>query len=172
LAAFVALFITSLNLLPIGQLDGGHVVYGLFGFKNHKRIATVFFVGLIFYAGLGIPYIRPELPFDQLIVYVPFYLFYLYICFSGLQLSTKDTVMYVMIIFAAQFLLMFLLPKVEGYYGWLLFGLLIGRFIGVQHPPSEIEQPLDSKRVVLGWLTLLVFLLCFTPAPIRDKIIE
>jgi membrane-associated protease RseP (regulator of RpoE activity) len=47
-AVYFALFITSLNLLPIGQLDGGHVVYGLFGYKKHKAIATVFFVGSCF----------------------------------------------------------------------------------------------------------------------------
>lgn len=45
------LLITALNLLPVGQLDGGHIVYALFGSK-HKIIARVFFF-LLLLIGLG-----------------------------------------------------------------------------------------------------------------------
>lgn len=39
-AAWFGLFVTSLNLLPIGQLDGGHVAYALWG-RRQKTMALV-----------------------------------------------------------------------------------------------------------------------------------
>jgi membrane-associated protease RseP (regulator of RpoE activity) len=46
-AAWFGMLATSLNLLPIGQLDGGHIVYALFGPKGHKVISYATFVGLV-----------------------------------------------------------------------------------------------------------------------------
>ncbi|MCX7877395.1 MAG: site-2 protease family protein [Ignavibacteria bacterium] len=47
------LFVTALNLLPVGQLDGGHIIYALFGSKS-KYIARTFFALMLFMGLLGL----------------------------------------------------------------------------------------------------------------------
>jgi hypothetical protein len=45
-AGWAGLLITSLNLLPAGQLDGGHLIYSLFGEKS-KRVRPIVLVILV-----------------------------------------------------------------------------------------------------------------------------
>lgn len=47
------LLITSLNMMPVGQLDGGHISYTMFGDK-HKYIANIVFGLLVFFGLAGL----------------------------------------------------------------------------------------------------------------------
>jgi len=44
-AGWIGLLVTSLNLMPVGQLDGGHVAYALVG--RRQRLVAWFFIGAL-----------------------------------------------------------------------------------------------------------------------------
>jgi membrane-associated protease RseP (regulator of RpoE activity) len=102
-AAWVGFLLTTLNLLPVGQLDGGHIAYALFG-RFHKRISQLF-----------------------LFVLLPLGIFF--------------------------------------WPGWLVWIFLLA-LLGTRHPPTlDDSLPLDRRHVILGWIALAMFVLCFTPTP-------
>jgi membrane-associated protease RseP (regulator of RpoE activity) len=55
MAAWVGLLATSLNLMPIWQLDGGHIAYAIWGRGPHKKISIVGISTLMVLGLLGWP---------------------------------------------------------------------------------------------------------------------
>lgn len=170
LAGYLALFFTALNLLPIGQLDGGHILYGLVGAQWHGKVSTVLFTLLIFYSGLGWVKMQ-DLTTDStegmlgFIFQVAIYLYIVYICTYSMIREKKDRWMFAAIMLAVQFVLASFFG-LEGYSGWLLFAVLLGRVVGIQHPGAVENRPLSTGRKILGWLAFIIFILCFTPQPL------
>lgn len=53
MAAWIGLLVTSLNLMPVGQLDGGHGTFALFGPRAHRLIGRFAFVVMAVMSVLG-----------------------------------------------------------------------------------------------------------------------
>jgi membrane-associated protease RseP (regulator of RpoE activity) len=104
-AGWIGLLVTSLNLLPIGQLDGGHIVYALFG-EKHQLIAKITIPILIV---------------------------------MGITL----------------------------WPGWIVWAILM-LIMGYKHPPVVYPHiQLDKSRKFIGWISLAIFILTFTPMPVQ-----
>ena len=52
-AAWVGLLVTALNLIPSGQLDGGHALYAVFGGRAHRWTGRIAFVVMAVLSVLG-----------------------------------------------------------------------------------------------------------------------
>jgi len=62
LAGWVGIFITAMNLLPVGQLDGGHILYTLIGRKAHA-VAYLVIAG-----GVAMMFIQQTYTFSLLFI--------------------------------------------------------------------------------------------------------
>lgn len=117
-AGWFGLFVTSMNMIPVGQLDGGHISYTMFGERKHYNISVVSFIGLFV---LGI---------------------------TGMIEATLE------------------MNMGFGWSGWLFWALILYFIIKLKHPPVMDPTPLDNKRMILGYISFIIFILSFSPAPI------
>lgn len=169
LAGLLALFFTALNLMPIGQLDGGHVIFGIFGNELARKISSVLFTIFVFYAGLGVidigmmenTGVSGSLNFLFIIVA---YTYFLYLCAFSMFGKTKDRWTFAALMMASQFVIHTAFD-LDGYEGWLLFSLILGRFIGIYHPPVIDNEPMTIGRQIIGIIAMIIFILSFSPAP-------
>lgn len=110
-AAWVGLLVTALNLIPSGQLDGGHAIFAVFGERVHRYTGRIAFVVMASLSVLGAVYFSSP---------------------SG-----------------------------------FLIALILAIMMRVRHPEPWDQTPLDTRRLVVAVITLLIFVLCFTPFPVK-----
>jgi membrane-associated protease RseP (regulator of RpoE activity) len=110
-AAWVGLLVTALNLIPSGQLDGGHAIYAVFGKRVHHFTGRIAFVIMTALSIVGFVYFNSP---------------------SG-----------------------------------FLIAVLLGIMMRIRHPEPFDQTPLDAKRKVIAFLTLVIFALSFVPFAIR-----
>lgn len=162
---FLSLFFTALNLLPIGQLDGGHVIYGMFGRENAANVAKITVILLLFFGGTGFADFR-NLEKDY--YWIAFYLIFLLYTLNILMQvpPTYKVVLVAATIFLTQVLLKLYFPSIQPSLIWLIYSLLAVRVIGVEHPAAYNEHIVNRPRQILGWIAIIIFILCFTPSPL------
>nr|WP_272503097.1 site-2 protease family protein [Salinibacter ruber] len=170
-AGWLGLFFTALNLLPVGQLDGGHVLYALLGDAWHRRFAQAFVFVLLFSGGIGfmdgmqqsLQDVSPWLGRASWIILAAIYYGYLYKIFGGTDRRTWAGLVGLLLGVGAAMALGW---TGLGWTGWLVWSLLIIFLVRVKHPPVLRPQRLTPGRRILGYLAIAIFILCFSLQPL------
>jgi Zn-dependent protease len=109
-AGWIGLVVTALNLLPVGQLDGGHIAYSLFGRRYARAIGVGTFLVML---GLGLTVWPGLLTWAILIVVIA--------GFSHLpaldDITPPDPKRFALGAFALVLLLAIVIPLPEGFMG-------------------------------------------------------
>lgn len=173
-AGWLGLFFTALNLLPVGQLDGGHVLYALVGPTWHKRLARSFVVLLLLSGSIGFVIdVFPSLAersatlgqFSWFILSGIVY-FFLSKVFDGEHRLIAPILLGIISITVLSQLNPDFFGEF-GYSGWFVWCLLIVYLIKIEHPPVLQPQELTRGRKALAIACIFIFVLCFSFAPLR-----
>ena len=136
------LFVTALNMLPIGQLDGGHITYSMFG-RAHAKIARYFW-GFMIALGLGGVLGMLNEFFQQE--------------FKNLILRGFDQILSPVLEFIGSVAPWYY----EGWVGWIFWALLTKFFVKLDHPPIHSNDDIGPGRRAVGWFALSILALCFS----------
>ncbi len=136
------LFVTSLNMIPIGQLDGGHIIYAMFG-KLHAKIARVAWGVLLFLGVLSLVAVA----YDLLKIDSP----------NSIILSLQN-----MLLPGLTWIKVNLPFVYQSWFGWLVWAGITKFFIKLDHPPVIDNSDIGSVRQALGWFTLAILILSFS----------
>ncbi len=102
-AGWLGYLVTAINLFPVGQLDGGHIMYALIG-EKHRIVGYIIFGAVIL-------------------------------------LSTQ-------------------------WIGWTFWAIMILLLVRFKHPPPlDVISPVSKKHRIIGIISLIIFILTFTPVP-------
>ena len=173
LAGWFGLFFTALNLMPVGQLDGGHILYSLVGYKKHRIIARLFFGGLTVLAGIeAIPLFQNYLT-NHGFGSVGYAWGIWIIMLSLLMKKAYKEHLYWMgamipiSLFLSGFFLYVWNPPFtqEGSVLWIFWSFFTAYVVKIEHPPVRFEEPLSPARTILGWLSMVIFILCISLNP-------
>lgn len=173
-AGWLGLFFTALNLMPLGQLDGGHILYSLIGFRRHRKVARYSFAGLTALAGIeAIPFIHASLGEWDTAMGSLSWLIWAGALFFLLRRAYHGNHRWI-----APVLIFSLAASAAWLYGsvghldstssliWVFWSGFIAWLVGIEHPPVQYERRLDPMRRRLGWFSMAVFLLCISPNPL------
>ena len=174
LAGWFGLFFTALNLMPVGQLDGGHILYSLIGYKNHKIVARLFYSFVTILAGIElVPLFHDLLGKYDTSFGALSWLIWAIILFSVMQIAFHREMKWVNVLFPVSLLCsglyLYVLTNPSDAQPSLIWGIwtfFITFAVKVEHPPVTFFEPLSTRRKVIGWISMLIFVLCISLNPI------